>query len=430
MDKLEFVGQVSIRKILVTSLFTDTELDITNMILEMNIYEDLYTNWLTGTITVSDSIDVINNLPLIGEEKIEIEYKTPTLDDNIGLVSNSFYITKIADRKLINENAQVYIIHFMSTEAFTDLHVKIGRAYRGQFSDIARRIFTEADALGAADDVAAKLRIEETSNGFKFVAPGWSPMKCINWVASRSISRAYNSSNYLFYQDNFRYNFVSIDSLIDQEPVINYINKSVNIRTIENSVELQGLDNLPNRYNIVRSASNDLVFDVTDRMLNGMYAGKLISYDIMSKKVNIKTYDYFDDFRKTKHLNEYPLNSPKLLRNPNSYVTYYPMHYYMHDGFETDEPASWVLQRRSLMRQIDAYSSEIVVAGRSDIHVGQTITYTQNTIQHHTNDDDAIDNTHTGKYLITAICHRFSQNEHEMVLSISKDSTQNSLGGQ
>jgi len=430
MDQLEFVGQVAIRKIMITSLFTDTELDITNMILEMNIYEDLYTNWLTGTITVSDSIDVINNLPLIGEEKLDIEYKTPTLDDSIGLVSNTFYITKIADRKLINENAQVYIIHFMSSEAFTDLHVKIGRAYRGQFSDIAKRIFTEADALGVSEDVAVRARIEETSNGFKFVAPGWSPMKCINWVASRSISRTHNSPNYLFYQDNFRYNFVSLDSLIVQEPVISYINKSVNIRTIENSTELQGLDDLPTRYNIVRSASNDLVFDITDRMLNGMYAGKLISYDIMSKKVNIKTYDYFDDFRKTKHLNEHPLNSPKLLRNPNSYVTYYPMHYYMHDGFETDEPASWVLQRRSLMRQIDAYSSEIVAPGRSDIHVGQTITYTQNTVQHHVDSDDAVDTTHTGKYLITAICHRFSQNEHEMVLSISKDSTQNSLGGQ
>ena len=430
MEQLEFVGQVSFRKVLLTSLFTDTQIDITSMMLEMNIYEDLYTNWLTGTITVSDSIDLINNLPLVGEEKLEIEYKTPTIEDAIGLVRNTFYITKISDRKLLKEDAQVYIIHFMSVEAFTDLHVKIGRAYRGQFSDIARRIFSEADALGADENAVRNLRIDETENGFKFVAPGWSPMKCINWVASRSISRKYKSANYLFYQDNFRFNFVSLDSLIDQEPVMHYINKSVNIRTLETTVELQGSTDIPTRYNLVRSASNDLVFDVTDRMLNGMYAGKLIAYDIMSKKVNIKTFDYFDEFKKSKHLNEYPLNSPKMLRNPNSYVTYYPMHYYMHDGFETDEPAKWVLQRRSLMRQIDAYSSEIVVAGKTDVHVGQTITYTQNTVQHHVNDDDAIDYSHTGKYLITAICHRFSQNEHEMVLSISKDSTQNSLGGQ
>lgn len=428
METLEFVGQVLFKKVVITSAITDLSIDITSMILEMNIYEDLFSNYMTGTITVSDSIDLINYVPLVGEEKLEIEYKTPTMSDGIGLIDNRFYIHKISDRMLTKENAQVYIIHFMAEEAFSDLHMRIGKAYKGQYSDIVKRLFSEEDALGAADDVIKKFRVEATSNAFKFVVPGWSPLKCINWVASRSISNKYKTANYVFYQDTLNYNFVSLDSLMDQEPYITYINKTVNTRTLENSADLKGVAGLPSKYSIVRKASDDVLFDTADRMINGMYAGKMISYDIVGKKVNIQSFDYTTEFGKTKHLNPYSVNSPKFLRNPNSFVTYYPTHYYMHDEFDTDDPAAWVLQRRSLMQQLDSYKAEIVVPGRTDIHVGQVITYEFNTVRSHSNDEEAVETLHKGNYLITAINHRFSAGEHEMLLSIAKDSIITQLG--
>jgi hypothetical protein len=422
MEKLEFIGQVSFRKLVLSSAISGEEIDITNMVMEMNIYEDIFSNYITGTITISDSLDLIHNLPIVGEEKLELEYKTPTMDENIGLVKSRFFVHKVTDKTLTKENTQVYIIHFMAEEGYTDLHQRIGRAYKGQYSETVKRLFSEADALGASPEAIKKLRVDETENAFKFVVPGWSPMKCINWVASRSISRAYKTANYVFYQDVFKYNFVSIDALIDQTPYIKYISKTVNIRTLESSSSLKGVGGLPNKYNIVRDSSNDVVFDVADRMINGMYAGKLVSYDIMSKKVNIQSYDYFNEFDKSKHLNPYPMSSPKFLRNPNSYVTYYPMHYYMHDEFDTDNPGAWVLQRRVLMTAIESYKSELIVAGRTDIHVGQVIEYDFNTVRAHATSEDAVETLHTGKYLITAINHRFSSGEHEMILSITKDS--------
>lgn len=426
MEKLDFVGQVAITKMELVSIVTGVSVDIRNLMVEMNIYEDIFSNYLSGTITISDSLDLINNIPLVGEENLVIEYHTPTIDSKLGHISNRFAVYKISDRALNADKSQMYILHFMSVEAFVDMHIKLGKSYKGNLSKIAARLFTDNDALGASDEIAKKSVFEETANAYQFVVPGWSPMKAINWIAARSVSRDFKTSNYLFYQDNFKYNFVSIDSLIVKPSTMKFVYTNINVKQLEKN-QLPGFS----AYNIVRHAINDVVFDISDRMLHGAYASKLVVYDILSKKVYNQELDYIKDFGKTKHLNKFPFNSSKITRNPLSHIIYYPTHQGMFDEFGIDDPEMWVLQRSSLMNQIESHKTEITVPGRSDYYVGMTIDYVFNTVQHHdkkNGDKDAVENYHSGKYLVSAINHRFSRNEHECILSLVKDSITSNLG--
>ena len=99
----------------------------------------------------------------------------------------------------------------------------------------------------------------------------------------------------------------------------------------------------------------------------------------------------------------------------------------MHDEFGTDDPMSWVLERKSLMQQIEAYSVDITVPGRSDIFVGKTIDFEYNTIQFYESAEDAKETVYSGKYLITSINHRISRQEYELVMTLSKDSISQQL---
>jgi len=423
-ESFRYAGDLDLQIIEISSLVTKKKLDIYNLFTEVNIYENIFTNTISGTVTVSDSFDMIANVPFVGEEILHIVYKTPSMDDTDSLIEKTFRIYKISDKILNAEKAYMYIISFMSVEAFTDMFVKLGRAYKGQLSEIVRKLFIASDALGAEENT---IEIEPSSNAFKFVAPNWSPLKCINWICPRAISKESNAPDYIFYEDMFKYNFKSISSLIAQDSYVTYYFNDIDPSAINDNKRI--LEMGISADCIVREFVNDKVFDIADRMLHGFYSSKLVEFDILSKKVNIKTFDYFDYFDKTTHLSKYPVNSKDFLRNPRTSTIYYPSQYYMHDEFGTDDPMSWVLERKSLMQQIEAHKIDITVPGRSDIFVGKTIDFQYNTIQFYESPEDAKESVYSGKYLISAINHRISRQEYEMVMTLTKDSISMELEG-
>lgn len=420
-----FAGQIDVKKVELTSIPTDKVVDLSKIMLELNIYEDIFSNYITGTITIKDSVDLINYMPLIGEERLQITYKTTGLSDGAGLVDNMFYVYKISDRTLVSEGSQVYIIHFMSEEAYFDQRVKLNRVYKGNFGTMASSIFNDDDALGVSKKVGDKFLVEETGNAFQFLPPNWTPMKALNWIASRSVSRYGKAANYVFYQDSYNYNFVSINSLIGKEPSMKFYNTTLNIRQLENIYKGEAIT----QYNIVRSMSNDLIFDVSSRAVSGMYASTMIACDLLSKTVNVQKYDFRNEFDTTNHLNKYPMNSTKVARNPKACTVVYTSHINMWEEFSSDYPETWLLQRRSLMQQINSYKAEIVVPGRSDYKCGMTIQLEMNTVRNHSIDsEEALEVMHKGKYLVTGIMHRIAKNEHECIMSLAKESIITNLG--
>ena len=415
---VNFAGQIEVTRVDLISVATGKTVDLSKIMLEMNIYEDIFSNYITGTISIIDSVDLVNYAPLVGEERLEIEYKTPGMDDANGKVNNIFYVYKVADKALVKDKAQAYVIYFMSEEGFIDQHVKDSKAYKGSLSKMALDLFSDADALGARDEVVNKFVVEETANAFQLVVPTWSPMKAINWVAARSVSRKGKAANYLFYQDSFKYNFISINSLVTQQPTMKFWDTTLNVRQLQQATSSEEIS----QYNIVRSSAVDLLFDVATRMASGMFASKMIAYDILSKTVNIQQFDYINDFDKSNHLNKFPINSKKVMRNPNSCTITYPIHSSMFDEFSSDFPETWLLQRRSLLQQITSYRGEIVVAGRTDYKVGMVVELNFHTVRNHTTKEESEERYHKGNYLVASINHRITKNEHECIMSVIKDS--------
>ena len=57
-------------------------LDITPQVLSLELVENIFEPFTTGVITISDSIEMTNLLPIVGREIVTLSFSTPTLDDS------------------------------------------------------------------------------------------------------------------------------------------------------------------------------------------------------------------------------------------------------------------------------------------------------------------------------------------------------------
>ena len=72
-----------------------------NMLSELNIYEDMWNKFMTGSVILKDSTNLITKAPIMGGELITIKLRTPTMDDHPNRVINkTFMIYSIENRTL------------------------------------------------------------------------------------------------------------------------------------------------------------------------------------------------------------------------------------------------------------------------------------------------------------------------------------------
>jgi hypothetical protein len=75
---LRFAGDVSIDKIrIITS--KGVAQDISAQVITIQLYEDLFSPFITGSLIIKESLDLVNVLPFAGEEQVELEISTPSL---------------------------------------------------------------------------------------------------------------------------------------------------------------------------------------------------------------------------------------------------------------------------------------------------------------------------------------------------------------
>ena len=69
-----------INNLTLVSYANGKEMNITKMWDDIEIFEDMYTNCLSGNITLIDSLNLIYHFSICGREKLIITFKTPYFD--------------------------------------------------------------------------------------------------------------------------------------------------------------------------------------------------------------------------------------------------------------------------------------------------------------------------------------------------------------
>lgn len=418
---IKFAGDVSIDK---AKIVTPRGLgqDIAAQVIAIQLYEDLFSPFLTGSLIIKESFDLVNLFPFVGEEYLELEISTPALGRLESNIKSKFYIYKLTDRELLGERSVVYQLHFISLEAIVDLNKKASRVYSGKISDVVKSIISDkTDGF----ESNKKTIIEDTTNNIKYISNFWSPMQNIAYLTEHAVN-SNNSPNYLFFENRDGFCFISLESL--------YANPGIYQEFVYDSYARDVLPdgksyrNTPQDFKRIISINIPVGYDYMDRIRSGMLASKAISYDVTKKKYVSKNYNVFEQYDKKQHLNPYPINSKRTIFRNNAVIIPQARAYGNFTGFTDASGFKTVQERISLSKLAEANKLNITVLGRTDYTVGQKVSVVLNKFEPlNKNDSDVVDKMFSGFYLISAINHYINRDNHECNIELIKDSSQINL---
>ena len=410
-EDISFPGQVDLLTAKLIA-YSGSIVDITAIIGELSVYEDIFSNTMSGHVTIQDANDLLNNLPLLGQEKFELEFQTPTLSQT---VKKTFYVYKLQQRTT-KKRLQTYILNFCSMELINSSNSKVAKAFSGNITDTVESIFRD----GRYIDSTSLIYIDKTKNSYSFIAPYWTPIETINWLTGKSLNER-GVANYLFFETNQSFEYVSVDTLVTADPVRKYIYSDVDSNTTFGAGE-----SIEDKYNIVEKMDTAVTFDYLRNLNAGMYASTLYTFDMTTKNIKRTTYDYIDDFEKANHLQTEPLKTNDLFRKKLASIYFIEKNNYQTTAFKKQGYDEFFLQRNSLLEQLTAFKICIKVHGRTDIKAGNVISLKMKDFRELLSDEietpDSDNDYYMAKYLITAIHHQIINGKHSMTMEIVSDS--------
>ena len=397
-------GNFIIEAMEIVSLTGDV-VDVRLMFAELNIYEDMFANTLSGNIVLNDSINLPEKYAFSGYETFYIKIRLPSWPQDSAL-EHEFWIYKQDATQLIENRRQAYVLHFASPEFIINQLTKVDQSWNNETQDVIVQ-----DVVGTYLRSNKQVFIEPTRYRQYLVVPSWTPFQTINWLTSRAVSGETPAANYLFFETKEGFHYKSIASfealptkrhrMIGQP--LRYVVQPGGYRDSKN---LQELISIENYY-------YDDTFNIVQNMTTGLYASHLTTYDIIKKKVERYEFKLNENWDKFLHTDPPQLAGGRTLPVTEAETKFsffnetrqldlmFPTHYRQFgDGEETDEDRienhseEWLPVRISQLRQISSVRLNIVVPGDTDRRVGDMVNVSvpsPKPIGSETNPDEIVD---------------------------------------
>ena len=318
-------GDFIIYEISITSpsrLGTPLHLNHETMFVQLDIYEDLFSNVLKGEFTFKDTQGWAELIPLIGDETLTVSYSTPGGEGTQVDTQSQDPDSQAASEELITqrfkvydcaevgtgERLKIYLLSLISEEYVFNRKMKISRGYKGQsysymVKDIMKKLNKENTYLNK------KLYVEETLSQQNVIIPNWTPFQAINFCASRSLSAdikpveqeegddnptptARPIGSYFVFYEKFGTGFFyeSIESMILKQkskgniPLYQYRPKLTDNAIFSSLIQYFSVE----QFDVVNS------FKSLENLGKGVFGSRLIAYDPIRMKYEDIKYDYYE----------------------------------------------------------------------------------------------------------------------------------------
>ena len=189
---------------------------IRNLMMELNIYEDIHSPFVSGNIIIRDTMNHRANMSMTGQEEIEFTLRTNDECEEMDFKTERMRIYKIDNIIPTSNTEQSYTLHFISLDAMRNSQTRVKGAYRGSSDQIAKRILKDVLKTEHA------YYCEASGKFIHVLGNNRHPFEFLRICANKSISRRHNTPGYLFYKNHRGYNFCSRNDILfdrNREPV-------------------------------------------------------------------------------------------------------------------------------------------------------------------------------------------------------------------
>ena len=417
---IQYAGEYTLKRLQLISASGRESVDLTGIVVEINIFENIFLNAISASLIVVDTADLINNVGIFGQEFVQLVIETPSLEEQV--IELTFSVFKVGAREDANAGASIYELSLVSPEFMLNHRRRISKSYKETISTIVE------DALINDLYVQTKkeLFIEPTKGIRKIVSPNVHPYKLIENLALEAQSLDSSSPHYLFFENIRGFYFISLQALYDQDTLGVY-NASTAGKLLDNkTIDVQSQLETAINYNI--TGNNDTLVNVK----SGMLGSTIITHDIYNKSYSKNTYGYFDDFNKHKRIDTNPIYNDergigsfpdsRIFVNPTSTTTdFQDAQHYGQSSVTSNQLSETLLHRKARFAELgSAIKVQMRVNGTTALSAGQKIVFNKPANSQLGN---RLDPAYQGEFLVTQTRHIFTQVEkkHEIIFSAVKD---------
>jgi len=464
MAGMQFAGEFNIQDL---KLFTSsgTVIDLSAITIVMNIYEDIFSPCITGTIAIVDTNALVMNAPITGQDYLSFKITTPGLENQaIDFTETVMSIYKIDTRMSVSMGTEVFTLHFCSPEGLRDNRVRVSKSYKESIDNIVKDTLTSQFYINSNKD----LFIEPTTGVRKIVVPNMHPFKLINQLKREAESKQNGSPHYLFFENINGIHFRSLDSLYAQQNIGTFHSGDMGDIDFKEGGPMNVAYELQRVLEYKFNSNNDTLKNIA----GGMLASSILSHDIYNKNYSYNDFDYINDFKKYDRVNGNALTSALGVQDnfpiynevaldefdnmisefPDSRIHLHPtstvngadaQHYeednnrFVHKNSSISYnnpytpngiPNTYLSRQSKFMELNDGTSITMEINGTTTVYAGSMIEFNM-PINGADHNDDKKDKYFSGRYLIQSTRHMFDLKEkkHKILMNLVKDSLSSEL---
>jgi hypothetical protein len=416
-------GDYKIEKFVMHSLVNGSFVDLVSLYRKIELYEDIFSPYITGKILIEDAYNFPEKFPVIGQEKIELTLKSD-IDDlpNIELVLRVYKL----DSHRLGETGKVqqYVLHIMSEGGYFNHSEYCGYHVSGPVSEMVKMVFSKHFPETVWKD---RLDVEDTKDNYSFVLSGsYTPFKSINWLTSKAYTTSTEEySPFMFYETLAGHRFKSMSKIIEDGSarIPKYLYNTGNMKVLPNEQARTdpskiGDSPLPVTYHKVQQLEELERFDMANNILNGIVSSRLMVHDLLRKEH--RTHDFFENqiFPKMKKLGEFSHfretdpEAQRLLKKGAAFFylpsTPYTVHNKVNGILDNTKVESLYLKRKYHMNTFLTQKLVIEVFGDSRRSVGDVVELSVPKVQSDSSFQSDYDKNLSGEYLVTGLKHIFT----------------------
>jgi hypothetical protein len=402
----------------------------------LNIYENIYSPTITGSIQIIDGINLYSKLKLHGNEYITISFNRPNENLEDQKYKKTFRIYKVTDRKpLPKRQAQTYVLHFCSEELIFSNQITLSKKYADATS--TNYVYSICKDILKINSKKLPLSNFESSLGTsEYILTKYKPFEAIEYITKNSFN--FNESTFLFFENRDGFNFKSIEKLFENK-VVNTLD--YNTAKMTNEQDTAAFSNS----NDVNNFKFEKTFDILDNTSKPTYSGKLLTLDLITQKYADYNYSHVNGLSRNSLIDGvFPINDAKNRNEKTMYEEYDgQINYWLTNYNQTNKQyfisknvrvvntniERTLLQRETQLNMLKNTELHCIVPGNQFYTVGYLVEFNVPAFIPGQKSERANDPYYSGKYLITGVRHVITPSGGmQTALRLSKNSTAISLG--
>jgi hypothetical protein len=200
------VGDVSVKRLLISSSKSvGASIVPLDQMLSLDIWEDMTKPTMYATLTLLDTLGILEKFPIIGEETVEIEFQTPGLATPAKYKFRCFEVSNM--QRLANGKGMSYTLRCVSEEHLRNS----GMMVRESMTEIIGNMVPYI--LQKHLQTTKPMIVDQTKGIQTIVFPRISPLRAIDMLRLRAVSKDYTSSAYVFFENQAGFNFKTVEGL-------------------------------------------------------------------------------------------------------------------------------------------------------------------------------------------------------------------------